>query len=40
MSTETSKKRKITCPECSHTFDITLDAINDTPHEKIIKKRK
>ncbi len=40
ISTDTSKKRKITCPKCSHSFEIIMDIANDIGHENVIKKRK
>ena len=39
-STEYSKKRKLTCPECSHVFQITLDETDDVSPKKVLKKHK
>lgn len=40
MPTDTSKKRKVTCPHCSHSFDLTTDSVDDIVHENVLKKRK
>jgi len=37
---DTSKKRKITCPNCSHSFELIVDGADDIGHKKKIKKRK
>ncbi|UJR25782.1 hypothetical protein I4U23_007135 [Adineta vaga] len=35
-----SKKRSVTCPKCSHSFEPKQDSTDDIGHEKVVKKRK
>ncbi|CAF3801644.1 unnamed protein product [Rotaria magnacalcarata] len=40
ISTETSKKRKIACPRCKNSFEITVNKAGDISYQEPAKKRK